>query len=116
MIDFQVTRTQGNGFGSALRDEAGLESGESRQRNGGAVVGVEAFGFDQAGAVKTESGLRSISGRPVRAEFGRPTRRLFEDALICAGWRGKTPPAPRKPNTPSKTSFWSARLVSERRI
>src|SRR5208282_1226320 len=43
--------------GDAFGDDPGLDARQAGQHNGGAVVGVEALGFDQAGALEPGAGL-----------------------------------------------------------
>ena len=57
MVHLQIARPQGDGFGDALGDDPSLDSRQVGERNGGAVVGVEALSLDQAGAVESEASL-----------------------------------------------------------
>src|ERR1035437_1644260 len=83
VVHLQIARPQGNGFGDALGDNPGLDSRQPSQRNGGAVVGVEALGFDQTGTVESEA--------PLTARL----RGLFENTLLSSRWlasgRGENP-------------------------
>src|ERR1019366_891233 len=60
VVHLQIARPPGNGFGNALSNAPGLDSRQSSQRNGGAVVGVETLGFDQAGAMESEAALTAL--------------------------------------------------------
>ena len=82
VLEFQVAGAERDGFGDALGDESGLDAGEAGKGDRGAVVGVEAFGFDQGLAVEAESALAAVLGGP-RLRLG------VEDALSCAGWGGE---------------------------
>src|ERR1019366_8044178 len=83
VVHLQIARPQSNGFGDALSDDPGLDSRQPSQRNGGAVVGVEALGFDQAGAMESEA--------PLTALFPG----LLENTLLSSRWlasgRGENP-------------------------
>ena len=46
VLDLEIAAAEANGLRGALGDEAGLNSAEARQREGGTVVSVEALGFD----------------------------------------------------------------------
>ena len=61
VFEFEVASAQGDGFGDALGDESGLDAGEAGEGDRGAVVSVEAFGFDQRLAVE----IRIRPGRRV---------------------------------------------------
>src|SRR5208282_1952401 len=74
VIHLQIARTEGHRFRDALGDDPGLDSRQASQRNGGAVVGVEALGFDQAGAVETEAALSAMRSG------------LFENTLLSSRW------------------------------
>lgn len=71
-FEFQIAGAEGDGFGDALGDESGPDAGETGERNRGAVVGVESFGFDQGLALEAESALAAVF------------HRLFENALLRA--------------------------------
>src|SRR3981189_3607871 len=60
VVDFQVPGAEGDGFGKALGDHTRLQPCEPRQRDGRAVMGVKAFGFDQAAALETESAVAPV--------------------------------------------------------
>ena len=47
-VKFEVAGAQSDGFGDAFGDETCSNAAETGQRDGGAVVGVETFGLDEA--------------------------------------------------------------------
>ena len=69
VINLQIARTQGNGFGDALGDDPGLDSRQASQRNGGTVVGVEALGFNQARAREPDAALSLWLGKALGGLF-----------------------------------------------
>ncbi len=79
VIDFQISSAEGDSLRQAFGDQTSLQSGEAGQRNGGAVMGVKALGFDQAGALETESAFATVL-------IG-----LLQDALLGAGGGGEDP-------------------------
>lgn len=62
VFEFQVAGAQRDGFGNALGNEPSLDAGEAGERDRGAIVRVEAFGFDQRLAVQAESALAAVFG------------------------------------------------------
>ena len=62
VLEFQITRPESHGLRDSLGDESHLYAGKSSQRNGGTVVGVEAFGFDITLAGKAEPALSAMFG------------------------------------------------------
>ena len=82
VFEFQIAGAEGDGFGDALGDESGFDAGEARERDRGAVVGVEAFGFDQGLALKAESALAGVLG-------GSFLCALIEDGLLRSGGSGE---------------------------
>ena len=59
-LQFQVAGAKGYSFRNSLRDQTGFDASEASQGDRGAVVGVEAFGFDQGLALETESSLAAL--------------------------------------------------------
>ena len=54
-LELEVTGASGHGFADAFGDDAALEAAETSQRDGGAVVGTVAFGFDHGFGVERRS-------------------------------------------------------------
>ena len=79
IFKLQVSGAKGNSFRDALGNESRLDAGHASERNGCAVVGMEAFGFDEGLAAEAEA----------EAALAAMLSRLFEDALFCACRRGE---------------------------
>ncbi len=61
-LQFEVVGAESDGFGNAFGDETGPDAGEASERDGGAVMGVKAFGLDQGLALQAESALAGVMG------------------------------------------------------
>ena len=57
VLELEVAGAEGYGFRNSFGNESGLDAGEAGERDGGAVVGMEAFGFDEGSAGETEAAL-----------------------------------------------------------
>ena len=57
LFKLQIAGAESHGFGDALGDKSGLDASEAGEGDGSAVVGVEAFGLDQA------RGRRGLAGQ-----------------------------------------------------
>jgi hypothetical protein len=77
IFEFQIPGAQRHGFGDALGDEPGLDAGQTRERDGSAVVGMKSLGFNQGLTVEPKPSLA--------AAFGG----LFEHALFDPGRSGE---------------------------
>jgi len=83
-FQFEIAGTEGDGFRDTLRDEAGPDAGEAREGDRSAIVGVEAFGFDQGLALETESALATLAGGLLKNALGRAWR-SGEDEELAVG-------------------------------
>jgi hypothetical protein len=55
IIQLQIASAQGHGFRDPLGDQPSLDSGQPSERNGRAILGMEALGFDQGLAHQAET-------------------------------------------------------------
>jgi hypothetical protein len=62
VLKFEVARAKCDGFRDSLGNESGFDSGKASQRDRSAIVGMEAFRFDQGLADETEAALASVLG------------------------------------------------------
>jgi hypothetical protein len=84
VLKFEIASAERDGFGNALGDESGSYSGEAGERDGGAVVSVETFGFDQGFTAKAEPALIFLWGR-VAARSGLDAGGRGEDEQLAVG-------------------------------
>ncbi len=113
VLHLQIPRPQGHGFGDALGDDSGFDSRHAGQHNGSAVMGVEALGLDQTGAVEPAA-ASSLRFRDIAC-------RRFESALggecpLSLPGAGKIQilPSVRTPSTSKRMSLiLRARAVAE---
>ena len=101
VFEFQVAGAEGDGFGDAFGDESGLDAGEAGEGDRGAIVGVEAFGFDQGLALEAESALSGALG-------GLLLRALIERTVCwmpAGAGKMKSLPSVRTPSTSKRRSL-----------
>jgi hypothetical protein len=60
VVDFQIAGAEGDSLRQALGDHTRLQPCKPRQRDGCSVMRVKALGFDQAGALETESAFTAV--------------------------------------------------------
>ena len=62
IFKLQVAGAEGDGLRDALGDQPCLDAAQARERDGGAVVGVESFGSDLGLAVDPNPALAAALG------------------------------------------------------
>ena len=73
VVNLKIACPQRDSFRNAFGDDSRLDARRSRQSNPRAVVGMKAFGLDEAGVVRSEAALDGM------------LRRVLQDALSGPG-------------------------------
>ncbi len=89
VFELEIASAEGNRLRDAFRDQAGLDAGETSERDRSPIMRMEAFGFDQAlylagaGKMKSLPSVRTPSTSKRRSLILRA--RAWADSLAIAG-------------------------------